>query len=384
MKGRGDAARRGAPAAIAIAILIATGACAALIGLPDVPDLPATVAGDGSADAAEASSLCRLATAPPPPASDDPSSNGEQSFIVALRGLDMGFPPDGGVPVPHGYDLDHVATCCQGAPESCVSATATPHCDGEGGIDNSGGQLIADLQKVAPTFSDTAVNYHIENGLYTVLFQVQHYNGTANDTQVTIGVLASHGMDGPPDAAPTPKWDGTDKWTVDSDYVFDPDAQAVTPGTFDSHAYVAGGVLVASLDFAIALGGSGGNLVIVSLTAGVLTANVVGAGGGTFRLEGAQVAGRWSSRALLAELPWIFAFGAFICPNTNTYATLKPLICKAADLAGEPFRDGTGAPCDALSLAFGFSALPAQVGRILPPAPRPKNCPDAGPDDCTH
>jgi hypothetical protein len=387
MRSRGDAARRGAPVAIAIATLAATGACAALVGLPDVPDLPVARsdadASDGSADGAEGS-LCPPTTPPARPASDDPSSNGEQTFIVAMRTLDMGFPPDGGSPVAHGYDLDHVATCCQAAPESCVSGTATAHCDGDGGIDNSGGQFVADIQKVAPAFSDTEVSQHFETGLYTVLFQVQHYNGTANDTQVTVGVLASHGIDGPPDAATPPKWDGTDTWTVDSDDVFDPSARPITPGRFDSHAYVAGGVLVGAVDFPMSLGASGGSRLVVSLTGTVVTANVVAGGGGTFRFEGAQVAGRWSTHAFLAELPSIYAFGAFICRSTNTYATLKPLICKAADVTGDPSLDRTGATCDALSLAFGFTAFPAQFGRVLPPAPRPQNCPDAGPDDCAR
>jgi hypothetical protein len=383
MRGRADAARTSAKAALAFATLAGAGACAALVGLPDVPDVADAGIVDAAGDAADASPACPSTVPPARPAADDPSKDGEQTFLVAMRTLDLGFHADGGPPLPLGYDLDHVATCCQAAPESCVSATGTTHCDGEGGVDNSGGQLIANLQQVAPTFSEGEVNKRLETGIYTVLFQVQHYNGTANDTQVAVGVLASRGIDGPPDAAAPPKWDGTDVWTVDSDYVINPDAGPIAPGRFDGQAYVAGGVLVAAIDFPMSLGASSGNRVVVSLTGGVVTARVVGAGGGTYRLESAQLAGRWSTHAILAELPSVYTLGAFICPDTATYASLKPLICKAADLTAYGTRDHTGATCDALSVSFGFTAFPAQLGRVVPPAPRPKNCPDAGPDDCT-
>jgi hypothetical protein len=382
-----DRARRSPLLALGL-LTTATAACAALVGLPDVPDVPVDAGMDAQGDtdaAGDAKAGCALTAPPPRPGADDPSTDTEQTFVVAMRALDFGIRTDGGPGPSLGYDLDHVATCCLSAPESCVPAAGAAHCDGDGGVDNSGGLLLANLARVAPSFSQDTINQRMATGLYSLLFQVTHYNGTPNDPQVTVGVLPSRGIaprDGT-DAAAPPIWDGTDTWTIDKDFVLgNPNQIPITPGRFDANAYVSNGVLVATIDFPLSLGVTAGNSVVVSLRGGVVTGRVEDAGAGRFRVAEAQLAGRWGSRALLGELPNVFVLGAFVCPGTSTYAQLKDLICKAADVTNDPTHDGVGATCDALSVALGFVAEPALAGRVLAPTPRPVNCRDAGPDDC--
>ena len=135
---------------LALGTAAAAVACAAIVGLPDVPDVEDGGVSDASAaDAVEAASPCARYAPPPPPAADDPSDVSELAFVAAMRTLDFGTRLDAGTSSPYGYDLDHVFTCCQGAPESCASATGTTHCDADGGLDNSGGQLLASLAQVA-------------------------------------------------------------------------------------------------------------------------------------------------------------------------------------------------------------------------------------------
>jgi hypothetical protein len=372
---------RAAPVAFSLSAI----ACAALVGLPDVPE-PAAIGSNDAGDAeAEAPADPCARRAPPRPTADDPSSDPDQSFVVAMRAVDFGVRVDGGPRPLFGYDLDGVSTCCRDAPESCIPATGTRHCDEEGGIDNSASDLLSSLALVAPEFSQEGVNRRIAQGLYTILFQVQHYNGTPNDRSVTVGVLSSRGIESQssPDASTPPAWDGNDAWTVDSDFILgSPDASPLVPGRFDARAYVSGGVLVASIDFPISLGVSGGNTVVVSLTGALVTAQVVDAGAGRYRLERGQIAGRYATRALLGELPNVYALGAFICPGTATHAQLESLICKAADVNADPARDRTGAACDALSLGFGFTSDPARAGRVVKPPKRPVNCPDAAVQEC--
>lgn len=360
-------------------------ACAALVGLPDVPDPAATGAGDAGDAGLEAAREPCPRNAPPRPTTDDPSSDPEQSFVVAMRAVDFGVRVDGGPRPSFGYDLDGVSTCCENAPESCVPATGTKHCDEEGGTDNAASDLLSSLALVAPEFSQENVNRRIEQGLYTILLQVQHYNGTENDRAVTVGVLSSRGIESQssPDASTPPAWDGNDVWTVDSDFVLgSPDASPIVPGRFDARAYVAGGVLVAAIDFPISLGVSGGNTIVVSLTGAMITAKIVEAGAGRYRLERGQIAGRYATRTLIGELPNAYVLGSFICPTTATYEQLRSLICKAADVTADPARDRTGAACDALSLGFGFTSDPALTGRVVKPPKRPVNCPDAGVQEC--
>lgn len=336
-----------------------------------------------SADAATeprdvAPATCPLAVPAAPPAASDPSNDEERSFVVAVRTLDLQGDADGGT-APR-YDLDGVSTCCQGAGPSCTSST--PHCDADGGVDNAFATLIADLGAVSPSFSETTINELLAAGAFSFLLQIQHYNGTPNDTSLTVGAFVSRGLDG--EDGGVPRWEGSDEWTVDTTYVLgSPESRPVVPGRFDAHAYVTDGVLVASFDYDLLIGSASGNGVLVSTTGGRIVARVVANADGSFSLVDGVLSGRWSTHALLAEIPSIYTLGAFLCATTSTYQQLKPLLCATADIrTTRALDDGSGA-CDALSIEVGFRAEPARIGRPVAPQPRPNNCPDASADDCS-
>ena len=75
-----------------------------------------------------------------------------------------------------------------------------------------------------------------------------------------------------------------------------------------------------------------------------------------------------------------------ICPGTPFYQNVKSQICAAADITADPTQDNKGVTCDALSVGFGFTADPANMGSVVASTPNPIYCDagaDATPDDCT-
>jgi hypothetical protein len=350
-------------------------------------DVVVEEAAEGVDAAPDAPNPCPEVFPPTKPSADDPSDAGDDiSFVAALHTLDVGIRTDGSAPPPYGYDLDHVFTCCAGGPESCKPpVTGAAHCDEDGGRDNAGGQLLATLALVDPSqISADTITQNLQRGVYSVLLEIKDYNGQANDTQVVAGMYTSPGVEAVGDAAPAAKWDGTDLWTVDEAFVLNaPDASPILPNHFDAYAYVSGGVLVMQINFPLSLGSNG---VTVELTGGIITARISSGGNGQYRLEDGQVAGRWSAAGVLKTAQSLSLGGQSICPGSFVYQNVKTQICSAADIVADPTQDNKGATCDALSIGFGFTADPANMGYVVATTPKPNPCAasaDAAPDDCT-
>ncbi len=318
---------------------------------------------------------------PAAPAADDPSSNPNQSFVVAVHTIDFGL-DDAGASGLVGYDLDKVYTCCEAGPESCHAAvTGATHCDEPSGRDNSGGQLINSLALVDPNqFSTTTITQRLQDGTYSILLQVQDYNGQPNDTQVTAALYGSVGVESDAGAL----WNGTDQWLIDDSFVVAPDASTLVPVDFDTTAYVSGGTLVIHVTFPISLGNTNSDTFTINLTAGVITGVLAPAGNGTFSITQGNIAGRWNISQLLSSLQTVAVTGLGpLCPGTSTYSFVKQEICKYADIMTDPLKDLTGTTCDALSLGIGFTADPAQLGSVAAAAIKTSLCPpDAGLDNC--
>lgn len=363
--------------------------CARILGFGDVPspadggpDANEEPAADASADATPDAGACALFHVPPPPASDDPSDAGDQSFVVAVHTIDFGVEADGGPPPLLGLDLDGVDTCCQGGPESCKPAVAgSTHCDDPGGRDNQEGRLLGTVETVAPgSFDQNVIDQRFASGVESLLLQVSHYNGQPNDTQVTVAMFASHGLvPGPDGGAATAQWNGTDTWTVDPRFVVGgADAGALVPTHFDTQAYVADGVLVGKMELPLPFPANG---VDIDLTSAIAMARIEPALG-SFRLAEGMLAGRWTAPSVLTWVQTIRTKFGYVCKGTSLYSNVKQTICASLDVVGDPTQDRTGATCDALSLAVGFTADPAQLGPSATGA-NPLTCPDAGPGDCT-
>ena len=345
-------------------------------------------------DAADAGSGCNSAFPPPRPTVEDGTLDLE--IDTALRSLDLGVVLDGGTPPIYGYDLDHVCTCfgTPPGPESCKArVVGATHCDEPNGRDNSAGELLRTFTEVTNgAFDPTSINTRVNQGAYGLVLRLRHYNGGMNDQAVELAVFVSNGTPLVGDSAtpPAPAWDGKDSWTLDSDSVVgmqpQPDGGMLdVPSFVDVNAYVAGGVLVASVDFPLTLGGGNSGVLTLQLTGSAITANVV-AQGSSYRLDNGVLAGRWATAKLLASLGATsnpLPPGGFICPGTAFYNTVKSYICKGADIFVDPTATDPTQPCDAISIGMGFTAYPAVLGPVTSKGAHALNC-DAGipPDDC--
>jgi hypothetical protein len=356
--------------------------------------LPATVDSGGGQDAAdaggqdvrqmEAASPCPEDFPPARPAMDDPSDAGDQSFIVALHTIDVGFGDAGTSKL--GYDLDRVWTGCNGGgpdgsvgPESCKPAiVGATHPDDNGGRDDYAVKLLLALAAFDPAqFNATTVSQRLQIGTYSVLLQVLHYNGTPNDTSVSVGLYASSGVEGDAGA----RWNGNDSWAIDDSFVVN-DAGPILPNHFDANAYVSGGTLVMQVNFPLSVGASSTGSFTITLAAGHITAQVVPTGKGTYSFVNGQITGRWNVSDMLGAFQDITVSSASVCPGSTYYTLLKGEACQYADIMTDPTQDLTGLTCDALSLGIGFTADPALLGPIVQTPLRISNCyPDGGAPD---
>lgn len=335
---------------------------------------------DAAVEAAPAA--CPEVFPPGKPTADDPSDAGSQSFVVAVRTIDLGVADAGLSASGIGYDLDRVYTCCEGGVESCKAAvTGATHCDDPDGRDNAGAHLFAALAGLDPgQFDTTTISQRLENGVYSILLQVLEYNGQANDTQVTAALYTSQGVEGDAGAA----WNGSDSWTIDDAFVVSPDASPLLPTHFDANAWVADGTLVMHVNFPLSLGTSATSTFNINLTAGVVTGQLVPSGHGTYSLTNGIITGRWNVAQLLSSLQTLAVKGQTLCQGSTYYPFIKGEICQYADIMTDPTQDLTGSTCDGVSLAIALTADPARLGAVVPsPAGNSLCPPDAGPDDCT-
>jgi hypothetical protein len=99
-----------------------------------------------------------------------------------------------------------------------------------------------------------------------------------------------------------------------------------------------------------------------------------------------QMAGRWNVSELLGALQNLAIGSTYLCRGTPLYENVKGLICQAADIMTSPGDDRTGQTCDAVSLAFGFTADPANIGAVVATPVKTATCADdagdGAPDDC--
>jgi hypothetical protein len=382
------------------------------------PDLllPAPDAGpDAVSDAApDAAVACAHVRWPNRPATANASAN--FSVIAAMQAIDVGygfgtgsavdagdagptFGSDGGLP-PFGWDLDNDCTC-QGSPPgppSCLQAAGTKeNCDDFAGRDHIALELFEALSITAETGSQTA-NQAMQAGQYGLVVQITGYNGMSNDEEVTVALYASNGIDGVQDGGtPVAQHNGNDKWTVDPRYITE-GAQLVgtdcetsslcQPTSVDDTAYVAGGILVAQFPNSVPLtfgsraniGGALMQLNGVVLVGTLVAAPIAGSGEGWAIVNG-SISGRWETSQLLGNLSTIpdpmSPDPGYFCGSDPFYATFKNVICSLQDIEANGLDNQTPlAPCDALSMAFAFTAEPARLGPVYGVAAAPAGCID--------
>ena len=203
------------------------------------------------ADAAggvDSSTSCVGARAPT--RGDGSATGGTTTIVSALSSYEFSEADDPSRPFSKGLDLDHTCTCP--GPRSCKPANGTTGvCDFANGVDNAAGDYFLSLLSVLGR--QATITAKIQNGDYGLVLRVRNYNELPNDDDVELAVFNSFGLDRTPEtgsdaglpANAVPKFDGTDRWTVDSKSLLG--GTAYLPNVVDTRAYVRDGVVVAQV-----------------------------------------------------------------------------------------------------------------------------------------
>lgn len=326
-------------------------------------------------------SLCTLAGPPPRPDMSDPEEG--ETFVAAVRSVlwpDFAsddvqeLAPKDEVP---GFDLDGRCSCTADVPLSCVTAPGAilpNHCDDEEGRDNNLSIALAPLVVLAPgndpsaLFSDSA-----EVGSWSVIIEVKGYSGEPDDPRVEVSTFSAVGFGG----VGGPAWDGQDVWDVRADsYAFDGRLTRPEPLSYDPDAYVSGGVIVARLpilDINLRVELAGG---LIRVSNAVVTAKLEQRATGVALVDG-NVGGWITERdalRFLASYRYSLTPGGDVVGICNdgsaNYNIFRSAACRGAD--GRIDEGSPDQACNAISMGVGFSADPAQLGKIVDvPFPSP-------------
>jgi len=268
----------------------------------------------------------------------------------------------------YGYDLDSRTTTKEDSKtsaSSCKRRAGSPSMvltDGELGRDNNFGQHVMSVVKSLKSDAEESVNALILSGAGTMLLRLDNV-GPADNASVpgVLFVAANLGS--------VPKWDGTDKWPIDTSSV---DSMKEPVYKF-AGGYMAGGTWVSGDP------GKGSAIVpvpffgpvpmLVPLDGAIISFDVATGAAGT-------IAGAANTAKFLAAMtPMMKRIG--ICPGNATFDQIAMTITQSADLvSGAPLFQDVSRECDAISVGIGFTAAPIlpSDSYSTPSAP--------GPDDC--
>jgi hypothetical protein len=335
---------------------------------------------DAGTDAAT-DARCALRHPPPPPQTLE--ENELPSIAFAMDALYFDGEAFG---APLGLDLDNACTC-QGEPpedETCLRDGGRKRCDALEGRDNEFAPLF--LQFVDQFLSRDFVTEGIQEGKYTGIISLSAWNGQPNDPRVTVAILSSRGTEPRADGgAQRPRFDGTDKWTIDPDSLSLGDAllgkDCAESGeclpqhiTFD--AYVRDDVLVAPLANAVFALSTRSGRIAIDFGSAVLIAHITRPDGGPLRLAKGELVGRFRSDrflAMIGQLDDPDAKDGGFC-SSLAYTVGKAAVCGAVDIAAVPADDGKGKACTAVSGGLGFTAVQAQYGTVFTIRNPPNSC----------
>lgn len=292
-----------------------------------------------------------------------PPSDGDDGGGIDGGAVDGGA-VDGGLWA--GWDLE----CTPRRPSS-----AGPVIDGDECRDNAFGAYVSVALAALPTDVEEQASVRMARGEYAIFVRVRGYDGTEDDPLVEVDVwptvygAPAGGMRG--DAL---RWDGTDElWLAREAFSSLEDDAAIIR---DTQAYVAGGLLVmrvpTRVDFDFA---SDDVLLRMRITDATITGRIEpdpAAG-----LREVTISGRWPLADLFEQLPWLG-----LCPGDPGDEAVARLIRDglepAADVASEPVIGSAPlVPCEAASLAIGFTGYAARRGGVTSFERPPGVCPEA-------
>lgn len=309
----------------------------------------------------------------PPPRPTATASGGATKWF-AVRKLQLGITnrvtgvADANAWKQYGYDLDARTTTKEDSKlsaNSCKRREGSPTnvlADGELGRDNNFGQHFMSVVKSLKADVEEAVNGAISSGTGTMLLRLDNV-GPADNAAVPGALFIASAYSG------IPKWDGTDKWPIDSSSV----DSAKAPIYKFPKGYMAGGTWVSGD------AGAGSALVpiplfgppalLVPLDGAVISFAVTTGANGT-------VAGATNTAKFIESMtPAMRRLG--ICPGNATFDQVAATITQSADLvSGAPLLQDVTRVCDAMSVGIGFVAAPILPSDTITTSPPP------GPDEC--
>jgi hypothetical protein len=377
----------------AFALAVAAVACTVRYAT-DALDTP--MAADAAVDVAavqdagtDAGPGCELAKPPARPAKDGDDAGPDRDLIFAFEDIWM-IPR--GTEGPAGFDLDNTCTCPE--KESCNPVrfpdasfqSSESRCDGDGGRDNGILPGYLATRSVTKAYTEEYWGETIRVGRQTSLLELSNYNGSENDTSVSVAMVASGAMVPRPDGGSAPTFDGNDTWSI---RVTELDQGAAlldagpcpsllgqcVPKSIDRNAYVRDGVLVAAVDGTLAW--PIGNLAQqLDMKRGVLVAKLQKLPSGKYALGQGQINGRLKGEELLRF------FGAVTVPplttpicNSEYFQTMRAGVCESQDVAENAEDDGKGVTCGASTILIFFSAKEAKLGPVVPSSYKAVSCP---------
>ena len=290
-------------------------------------------------------------------------------------------------------DLDGVCTCDDrpgsrddGGP-SCRSAMTT--CDGDGGTDDALGAVTA--LTASSVGVEGIANGLIAAGHRTLLVQIAKYNGLANDDAVQVGTMVAAGIhaQGCASSVLDPSTGlysagrcGDDPWAIAAGAIVGSVPLVVGTGYVRDYDLVVTQLSSAvtlpfndetTLDFR--LPSLSGHLVPLAedLTPRDPTVPPTEKEKRLFRLEGTLTGRVLATESLGALGSYVQSNGARLC-TSSAFSVIRDSLCGATDIQGRPSTPADPTqPCDALSAALGFTAIPAVTSFVSDAGP-----PDAG------
>lgn len=354
------------------------GCACALFGCAEEHTRPDASLGDTDAGPSATDAPGRALQHPPPRPSVGDGPDGP-SVAFALRDVLL---DQGAEWARVGLDLDGLDTQADAPATECASPGA-PRRDGEGGIDNVlGGELYPLLETAIPGLEARAREAQ-EAGRGALVLVVRGWNGGADDPRVEVAlletVLATSAEGATPDAPPAvtirspsdvelasggplplPAWDGDDWAWARDDGLLAGDLDA--PLVVDADAYVAAGVLVASLRERTALTVRTDDAAIALRLSGATV--LARLGPSSIELEAVTIAGRWASVDVLST-----AEDLGLCAGSAQREILAAQLDRIADVRSTPPTTiDPGVPCDAISVGVRWRGTRVRIAEVTPGA----------------
>ncbi len=388
--------------ALVLASMLAVAGCNAILGIdygqprpadsgtpdasmPDasMPDASDDGASDVTTDpieeapAVDADPRCPVRWPAPPDHDDDPGGGAGTEFELAAESLQLDVTPD------FGLDLDGKCTCPDAPSCSPRMGRLDLQCDEPGGRDVMANKFLQSWVALGETaLSQAALGNDLADGRAGALFRIHNYNGLANDKFIIVEFFGQTWIPPVGGVDQATRRDGSDRWSLYTGSI----VGARTSVQEDIAAYVTDHVFVARLNTAtIALRPNTGvydNPLVIVLNDAILTGTLVPTERG-FRVESGQLSGRWAATDAFTAIAQLADANGFLCGTHPFFVALKTQICENLDIASVRASDNTGATCDAMSLALGFTAGPAQIGNEIPNPPTVENnCPTSPKPSC--